>query len=266
MDEDDAVDALERLGLTSYEAKVFIALQKLGSGTAREVHRVADVPRSQVYSAAESLEERGLLDVQQSQPIQYRPVSIEAANETLRNRFERERDRAVEYLEAVRSDREETEEQEDIWTIRGHEHVTDRAGALVGEAEDRVFFGTADPDFVTESFVRAVRDRVDADVDVTVTSENPTVRDRFAELGGVAVERPPAEVANNERAGRVLFVDDDTLLLSVLGGEELPGVSKETAIWSAHTNFAAVLIQLIETSLATIESGTERGTDRSDAS
>jgi sugar-specific transcriptional regulator TrmB len=253
MDEDDAIEALERLGLTSYEAKVFIALQKLGSGTAREVHRVADVPRSQVYSAAESLEERGLLDVQQSNPIQYRPVSIEEASETLRDRFERERGRAVEYLESVRSHHENTEEQEDIWTIRGRENVTDRTVALVREAEDRVFFATAAPEFVPETVVRAIRDQADAGVRVTVTSENPDVRERFADVEGVTVERPPAEVANNERAGRVLFVDDDTLLLSVLGEEELPGISEETAIWSARTNFATVLIQLIETSLATIE-------------
>jgi sugar-specific transcriptional regulator TrmB len=253
MDEADAVEALERLGLTGYEAKVFIALQQLGSGTAREVHRVADVPRSQVYSAAESLEGRGLLDVQQSQPIQYRPVSIEAASDILRDRFERERDRAVEYLESVSTDRDDAEEQEDIWTVRGRETITDRLVALVRGADDRVFFATAVPDFVPDTVVRAIRDRTDAGIGVTVTSENPAVRERFASVDGVTVERPPAEVTNNERAGRVLFVDDDTVLLSVIGGEELPGISEETAIWSAGTNFATVLIQLIETSLDTIE-------------
>jgi len=255
MNEDDAVEALERLGLTSYEAKVFIALQKLGSGTARDVHRVADVPRSQVYSAAESLEERGLLDVQQSQPLQYRPVSIEAASETLRDRFEREQQRAVGYLESVRSDHagDGDGQQEDIWTIRGREHITDRTVALVEDADDRVFLGTATPDFVTEALVEAVEGRIDAGVSVTVMSVDATVRDRFERFDGVVVERPPDEVADNERAGRVLLVDDDTVLLSVLGEEELPGSSDETAIWSAHTNFATVLIQLIETSLATIE-------------
>ncbi|MFQ3293494.1 MAG: sugar-specific transcriptional regulator TrmB [Halobacteriales archaeon] len=254
MDETDAVNALEQLGLTNYEAKVFIALQKLGSGTARQVHRVADVPRSQVYSAAESLEERGLLDVQQSQPIQYRPVSIEEASKTLRNRFERERDRAVEYLETVRSDRDGLEEQEDIWTIRGRENITDRTVGLVGEAEQRVYFATASSDLVTDGLVDAIEERAEREIRVTVISENATVRERFLDLDGVAVERPPPEVANNERAGRVLFVDDDCLLMSVLGGEELPGISDETAIWSAQTNFATALIQIIETSLATIES------------
>jgi len=115
MDEGDAVSSLERLGLTTYEAKVFIALQKLGSGTAREVSRVADVPRSQVYSVTESLEDRGLVEVQQSSPMQYRPVSIEEARRTLRERFETESDRAFGYVEGVRNERGgEGEEQEAI--------------------------------------------------------------------------------------------------------------------------------------------------------
>jgi len=103
-DQNEAVDAFEQLGLTSYEAKVFIALHRLGAGTARDVAEITDVPRSQVYSVAESLENRGLLEVQQSNPIRYRPVSVDEARDTLRTQFERERDRAFEYVETVKNE------------------------------------------------------------------------------------------------------------------------------------------------------------------
>jgi HTH-type transcriptional regulator, sugar sensing transcriptional regulator len=93
MNEDDAIDALESLGLSNYEAKVFVALQKLGTGTARDIHGVTDVPRSQVYGAAENLQQRGLVEVQQSKPLQYRPVSLNAAKSHLRDRFERRQER-----------------------------------------------------------------------------------------------------------------------------------------------------------------------------
>ena len=131
MEEGDAVASLERLGLTTYEAKVFIALQKLGSGTAREVSRVADVPRSQVYSVTESLEDRGLVEVQQSSPMQYRPVRIEEARKTLRERFETEAGRAFGYVESVRNERGgDNEEQEAIWTLTGRDHVSERTAEL----------------------------------------------------------------------------------------------------------------------------------------
>src|SRR5699024_1189511 len=67
-DHDEAVAALKRLGLSSYEAQVFIALQRLDTATVREVDRTTEVPRSQIYGAAEDLAERGLVDIQQSTP------------------------------------------------------------------------------------------------------------------------------------------------------------------------------------------------------
>lgn len=248
MQEDDAVAALEHLGLTTYEAKVFIALQKLGAGTARDVHRVADVPRSQVYSAAENLEERGLVDVQQSNPMKYRPVSIEDARTTLRDRFEREEGRAFEYVESVRRDSAAEEEQEDIWTIRGRENVSDRVVNLAADAEEWVAFGAASEDLVTEEIVDALAERAAEGVQVVVISESPVVRALFDDTDGVHATGPveSQHQPDDDRTGRVLFADDDILLLSVLGEEEIPGINRETAFWSAHSHFASVLIQLIQ--------------------
>ncbi|ELY93398.1 TrmB family transcriptional regulator [Natrialba hulunbeirensis JCM 10989] len=242
-DESAAIDAFERLGLTSYEAKVFIALQQLGSGTARDVARTTDVPRSQVYSVAESLEKRGLLAVQQASPIRYRPVSIDEAQTTLRNRFEREQERAFDYVEQVKRDSVEEETQEDIWTIRGRERVDDRVVDLVSNAEDRVLFGTRLPDLVTPALGEALENRAAAGVAVTVVSRDDGVRDRLGSLEGVTADLPPTNREDDERSGRILIVDDDGILLSVVDDS-----GGETAIWSSGSLFASVLIQLIEAS------------------
>jgi len=154
-DQNEAVDAFEQLGLTSYEAKVFIALHRLGAGTARDVAEITDVPRSQVYSVAESLENRGLLEVQQSNPIRYRPVSVDEARDTLRTQFERERDRAFEYVETVKNEPTGEETQEDIWTVRGRNRVDDRtADILAGGRSDRL--RDPSPELVTDSIERAI--------------------------------------------------------------------------------------------------------------
>ena len=240
-DESEAVDAFERLGLTSYEAKVFIALHRLGSGTARDVANVTDVPRSQVYSVAESLEERGLLEVQQSSPIRYRPVSIEEAEETLRNRFERERERAFDYVEDVKRESTTEEAQEDIWTVRSRERIDNRVVDLLSRADERIIFGTRLPSFVTESIERTLEERAAAGVSVLAISRTDEVRDRLADLDGVAVETPPAHRESDELSGRIVVVDDDSILLSVIDDD-----GSETAIWSAGSLFASVLIQLIE--------------------
>ncbi|PSQ46397.1 hypothetical protein BRD15_09160 [Halobacteriales archaeon SW_6_65_15] len=64
MDEAEAaIDALEQLGLTEYEARCFVALTRLPHGTAKEVGQVADIPRSRVYETMDRLQDRGLVDV-----------------------------------------------------------------------------------------------------------------------------------------------------------------------------------------------------------
>jgi sugar-specific transcriptional regulator TrmB len=247
MSESDAVESLERLGLTSYEAKVFIALQKLGAGTARDVHQITDVPRSQVYSVAENLADRGLIEVQQSSPIQYRPLDIDEARETLRSRFEREQERAFDYVEDVRAEREDgAEQQEAIWTLRGTDRIDERVVDLLREADERVVFGTAHESLVTDDIERTLRERADEGLLVAVISENPVIRDQFEPVDGVVVGEPPAQHGEDSPAGRVVFADGDTLLLSVLGDDASLGGDSETAIWSAESNFARMLIQIVE--------------------
>ncbi len=250
MSESDAVESLERLGLTSYEAKVFIALQKLGAGTARDVHRITDVPRSQVYSVADNLADRGLVEVQQSNPIQYRPVDIDEARETLRSRFEREQERAFDYVEAVRDQHGDgAEEQEAIWTLRGSQRIAERALELLEEAEERVVFGTARESLVTDEIDRTLRERADDGLFVAVVSENPEIRAQFADDEAIHVAEPPAAHGEDSPAGRVVFADGDTVLMSVVGDDTSLGDAGETAIWSADSNFARMLIQIVEANL-----------------
>ena len=241
--ESDAIEAFERLGLTSYESKVFIALQQLGSGTARDVSRVTDVPRSQVYSVAESLEDRGLLEVQQASPIRYRPVSVDEARQTLTDRFETEQERAFDYVECVREDATGEEEQEDIWTVRGRERVDDRVVELLADADERIVFGARLPGLVTNEIESTITEQATSGVDVTVLSRTADVRDLFETPPEVAVMTPPEHRSEDERSGRIAIVDDDSILLSVVDETE-----SETAIWSAGSLFASVLIQLIEES------------------
>ncbi|SEH15988.1 Sugar-specific transcriptional regulator TrmB [Natronorubrum sediminis] len=243
IDESEAIDAFERLGLTSYESKVFIALHQLGSGTARDVANTTDVPRSQVYSVAESLEERGLLEVQQSSPIRYRPVSIEEAQETLRNRFEREQERAFEYVDSVKQEPTTEETQEDIWTVRSRERINNRSVDLLSQAEERIIFGTRLPGFVTDAIEETIQERAAAGVSVIVISRTDEVREMFEDTERITTTLPPSRRESDDRSGRIVVIDDNSLLLSVVDND-----GSETAIWSAGSLFADVLIQLLEAS------------------
>lgn len=245
MDEEDAVESLKRLGLSEYESKVFIALQKLGTGTARDIYRVTDVPRSQVYGAAESLEGRGLVEIQQSKPMQYRPVSLEEARSRLRDRFEKEQQQAFDYLENARQEynTSEDEEKQEMWTVQGSETVNDRVKSLINEADERIVYAATHSSLMDKDIKNALLEKREEGIDVVIISEDRELQD---ELEGEDLHSlyPPENRQRKDEGGRVLFVDEDIVLLSVLGEEELPGVRQETAIWSASTAFASVLVQL----------------------
>lgn len=51
---------LEGLGLSPYEARVMLALLRLGAGTCAELARVAEVPRTSTYQIIEELQAKGL--------------------------------------------------------------------------------------------------------------------------------------------------------------------------------------------------------------
>jgi sugar-specific transcriptional regulator TrmB len=67
---------LKSLGLTIYEARVYVALLNVASATASEIHEISGVPRASVYTVIDQLLEKGLVSVSQSAPkrMQNMPV------------------------------------------------------------------------------------------------------------------------------------------------------------------------------------------------
>lgn len=238
-----AIDALGQLGLSKYEAAVFIALQQLETGTASEVDRITDVPRSQVYGAAERLEELGLLDVQQSNPIQYRAIGLETARKRLRARLEEQERRAFDYLQAVRGEHAvDNETQVDVWTVSGTATIDDRIVDLAGQADDRILFGAAEKALVSDVIVETLAGIAES-VEVTVVSEDPVVCEQFADTD-IETHLITEDMMIEGQRGRVLAIDRETVLLSTLGRSSES--DHEAAIWSDGTNVAAVFIGLLD--------------------
>ena len=240
MDEDEAIDGLKRLGLTAYEARVFLGLQKLGSGTASEVSDVVDVPRSQVYGAADGLAERGLLEKQQSTPTVYRPVSLERARTRLLDHLEETGSKTFDYLDTVQGTEAPDEGQsEAIWVVHGQTEVSSRAAELVADADSQVFYAASEVSMLDDTVLDALEAADRAGVSVSIASANPAVRKAVG-------ERFPTVTVPKGRdpdvgSARVVLVDADTMLLGVYSDAGVTGDGEEVAFWSSETTFAAVL-------------------------
>ena len=250
MSEREAVDALRTLGLSNYEAQVFVALQKLGGGTAQEVSQISEVPRSQVYGAADDLADRGLVEVVEASPKAYRPVALSTARELLTDRLERETSRAFDRLESLRTTEVDHGDDRDVSVLRGQQPIDDRIAALVRGADNTVVFVSPAAASTTPDIAAALREAGAGGVDVTVVTADDSLEDRFgADHVTVFVmsEDNPADFA-----GRALMVDDRTVLLAV-DTEDEP--VDEEALWSGDSRIGRILAAFMRSGM---ESGRER--------
>lgn len=247
MNESDAHDALEHLGLTSYEAKMLVGLQKLETATASEIARVTDVPRSQVYGTADSLEARGLIEVQNASPTRYRALPVEESMDHLTERFQQERSRAEEFLLSVQGTLSDGQDDHrtDIWVARGEENITRRIESLVETASSRVLLGVGDPAHLPPSTVASLQDRADAGVELVGMTDDEAVLDRFQHVDGLEAVFVPDEQTIDVETSRIVVVDGRTVLISMI--DEGPAeTTQESAMWSENTMFATLFARLIE--------------------
>lgn len=244
-----AIDHLTELGLSTYAARTFAALVALGDGTAQDVSDVTDVPRTRVYDAAEELRKRGLIDVQQSMPKRFWPISVDTAARRFERDFRTRVDAVTTALRSLETD-DRTREQRDVWTVTGRETVTDRVVEFVEEAEEEVVYTTA-ADLLTDPVVDTLSAASDRGVTIRLAGMSQpattTIRD---ELPGANAFESMWNWSDTP-AGRLLMVDRERTLVSVLidgDGDHPPEPLDETAIWgSGRANGLVVVLRTLFT-------------------
>lgn len=65
---------IEKLGLTNYESRCYLAAVFLGGGKAEEIAEISLVPRTSTYKALESLHERGFVEKSRDRPMRFEPA------------------------------------------------------------------------------------------------------------------------------------------------------------------------------------------------
>ncbi len=67
------LERLQKLGFSQYGAKVYLALVKLGSGTASEISKAANIPQAKIYGVLDDLYEQGFVEkIEDASPAYYR--------------------------------------------------------------------------------------------------------------------------------------------------------------------------------------------------
>ena len=79
MDASPTIERMVRLGLTTYEARAYVALVKRDSFTAAQVSRQAGLPRQRIYDVLGSLVQKGLASARPGHVVKYAALAPEQA-------------------------------------------------------------------------------------------------------------------------------------------------------------------------------------------
>jgi len=133
-------ESLKSLGLTKYEALVYIALLKVAGATATEIHEISGVPRASVYPVLDRLTQKNLVSVSNTSPKRFDAIAPDEGISNLMTHIEASADAAKQVLNEIFSHRIGAERgtQELIWSINGRENIYLRINDLIRHAESGV--------------------------------------------------------------------------------------------------------------------------------
>jgi sugar-specific transcriptional regulator TrmB len=230
---EEAIEVLQQLGLKEYEARCFVGLSKLETGTAKRLSELTEVPRTRVYDAIRVLEAQGLVEIQHSTPQRFRSVPLNEAAETIRDRYDDRVKRlhtALDTVETVETSDDSTAQQ--VWALTGQEGIENRTEELIEEATEEVVLVLGDESLLTDEMVGTLNG-LDDGIELVIGALTERLKERVHEavpdattfLSGLGWLRG---ADNDETAiGRLLLVDRSAILVSSI----TPGNKKEQAIF-----------------------------------
>lgn len=158
MQRKEIIQTLEKLGLSHYEAKAYLAILSEPPLTGYKLSKVSGVPRSRIYETIEKLAAKGLVLTQDGETSLVKPVSFESFLE----RKEKENRKNIDYLREVLSQIKKPPEDQGIWNISGRGQIIEAINQLISQSKDHVYIFSFSNDLVhfEEALYRAEERKV----------------------------------------------------------------------------------------------------------
>lgn len=259
----DVIDALQKIGLSHYEAAVFVNLARSGAATAAELARASGVNRVQTYRALDSLEARGLVEVSLDRPRRYAARAINEAFDLIlgekRSELEWIEDTRKQLLqhwsELLPSGRQAPSVR--LQVIKGRSQIYRTMRTCVGGAKREVLAFTT-----TKGLQRSYRASVN---EILLQAMQRGVKPRLiANIGEsnralmTAVEKHvPLRHLEGQRARFIIF-DRGSVLAFLIQDERTIRGDAETALWTNSPDFVRACLDFFEKAWEQGTSGAQR--------
>ena len=247
----DMIEAIRRIGLTEYEASIFVNLARAGQVTAGELAAASGVNRVQTYRALESLEARGLVEVTVERPRRFTVRAIEDAFDMIAD----EKRAELQLVEATRKQVLETWARVTkgragpvstrLQVIKGRAQIYRALRKSVMGAEHEVLAFTTTKGIqrsyragINEALVAAMNRGIKARLIMDIDSSNRA-------LAATVARQVPLRHAAGQR-GRFILVDRAAILAFLIQDEATLRGEAETAIWTNSADFVGAHREFFE--------------------
>ena len=158
---------LESIGLSSYEARGYVALVAHGYGSAETIAETAKIPRTSAYKVLQSLCSKGFAISTRGRPTIFKPESPAKIKEKVIERLSESFDK----LDLIHEILREKGEPQLVYTITGKARLLDKVGELLDRATES--FIVATPSFyeIRERLSKKLENAIDRGVRVTIITE-----------------------------------------------------------------------------------------------
>ncbi len=158
---------LESIGLSSYEARGYVALVAHGYGSAETIAETAKIPRTSAYKVLQSLCSKGFAISTRGRPTIFKPESPAKIKEKVIERLSESFDK----LDLIHEILREKGEPQLVYTITGKARLLEKVGELLDRATES--FIVATPSFyeIRERLAKKLENAIDRGVRVTIITE-----------------------------------------------------------------------------------------------
>jgi HTH-type transcriptional regulator, sugar sensing transcriptional regulator len=235
------IESLKSLGMTKYEALVYIALLKVMSATASEIHESSGVPRASVYPVLSQLQDKDLVSVSQSTPKRFAAVPPQVAIDKLTARIGQDARQALESLKAIHDQRIASEQGsgELIWNIYGIAGIRKRLVELVTGAKSDIRI-IAQPQVLSAEVKNAIKrntERVSVEI-ITPQWDGPVPKTMSLYLKNHPGLPKELDRAKDMMAGGICIIDGRRVMVIVGSGEE-----GAVALYSESAGFVRLFVR-----------------------
>lgn len=222
----DIVEELKKLGLNSYESKVYVALLKKYPATGYEVSQIADIPQSRAYDALKSLAVENIVTANNEKPQKFTPIPPKE----LTRRYKRNMISTLEYLEKKLPNLDE-DYNEPLHNLSGYENIIDKVKEIIKSTKNSLYLEIWNEEYkILESLIK---DAYDRDVDIKIVGFDD-VKSKY----GLYYLHPGGREIETSAGTRLIFVLSDSQ--ECLFGRVVDGVT-----WTKNRDVAFLLKEYI---------------------